>query len=462
MRTLTLFFNFFYIIFHSGKAFAFAQNPTFKIALLNTEIPISSLYGFILIALISVLLLSCVILFRKYKNLKENNYFLQDKVLALELEKEKSDEAFKTRNEFLSTVSHELRTPLNAIIGITHLLIEDNPKKSQQNYLTSLQFSGEYLLDFINQILEVNKLESGRVEIENSNFNIFDVLSKVEKALLEQAKTKKNKLLFEIDTDIPKNLIGDQVKLLQILMNLITNAIKFTDNGEVKVRVKLLSLNEHIAFIYFEVSDTGIGIAENKQETVFESFSQGSVEINRKYGGTGLGLNIVKKLVEILGGKIKLESKIGQGTTFSFVLNFNLGSVVPVLNEKKYDPSKLVNKKILLIEDNKINQMVISKMLEKKKMNCTIAETGEEGVEMAKNQNYDLILMDIHLPGISGTTATENIRTFDKKTPIVALTAISLDENREMLLSFGMNDVITKPFNPEDFYRIISEKSKMN
>ncbi|MEY3499126.1 MAG: hypothetical protein RL308_795 [Bacteroidota bacterium] len=462
MRTLTLFCSCSNFLFYSGSIFSFPQNQTLNIVLQNTEISISRFYGFIIVALISVLLLSCAFLFRKYKNLKKNNYFLQDKVLTLEVEKEKSEVAFKSRNEFLSTVSHELRTPLNAIIGITHLLIEDNPKKSQQNYLTSLQFSGEYLLDFINQILEVNKLESGRVEIDNTNFNIFDVLSKVEKTLLEQAKSKNNKLLFEIDSDIPKNLIGDHVKLLQILMNLITNAIKFTDNGDVKVSVKLLSLNEHIVFIYFEVSDTGIGIAEDKQESVFESFSQGSVEINRKYGGTGLGLNIVKKLVEILGGKIKLESKIGQGTTFSFVLNFNLGSALPISKEKKYDPSKLVNKKILLVEDNKINQMVISKMLEKKKMNCTIAETGEEGVEMAKNQNYDLILMDIHLPGISGTTATENIRTFDKKTPIVALTAISLDENREMLLSFGMNDVITKPFNPDDFYRIISEKSKMN
>ena len=462
MRTLTLFCSFFNFLFYSGSVFAFPQNQTLNIVLQNNEISISRFYAFIIISLISIVVFFCAILFRKYKNLKKNNYFLQDKVLALELEREKWEVAFKSRNEFLSTVSHELRTPLNAIIGITHLLIEDNPKKSQQNYLTSLQFSGEYLLDFINQILEVNKLESGRVEIENANFNIFDVLSKVEKALVEQAKTKNDKLLFEIDSDIPKNLIGDQVKLMQILMNLITNAIKFTDNGEVKVSVKLLSLNEHIAFIYFEVSDTGIGIAEDKQETVFESFSQGSVEINRKYGGTGLGLNIVKKLVEILGGKIKLESKIGQGTTFSFVLNFNLGSDIPIAKEKKYDPSKLANKKILLIEDNKINQMVISKMLEKKKMNCTIAETGEEGVEMAKNQNYDLILMDIHLPGISGTKATENIRTFDKNIPIVALTAISLDENREMLLSFGMNDVITKPFNPDDFYRIISEKSKMN
>ena len=455
MRTLTFYFSLTNFSLFPKETFAFLENP-------NLVISISSVNLILILLLISVLIGLCIYFAWKNKNLEENVFILEDKILVLELEKEKAEKAFKSRNEFLSTVSHELRTPLNAIIGITHLLIEDNPKKSQENYLTSLQFSGEYLLDFINQILEFNKLESGHFQVENSNFSIFELAKKIEKSLIAQAKSKNDSLQFEIDSEIPNNLIGDHVKLSQILLNLITNAIKFTDNGEVKVSIKLLSINKHVVFIYFEVSDTGIGIPEDKLEAVFESFSQGSVEINRKYGGTGLGLNIVKKLVEILGGKIKLESKIGQGTTFSFVLNFTIGDEIPFFQGKKYDPSKLANKQILLVEDNKINQMVIRKMLENKKMICSVAETGEEGVELAKNKNYDLILMDIHLPGISGTTATENIRIFDKETPIVALTAISLDENREMLLSFGMNEVITKPFNPEDFYRVIAEKSKTN
>ena len=455
MRTLTFYFSLTNFSLFPKGMFAFLENP-------NLVISISGVNLILIVILISILICLCIYFAWKNKNLEENVFILEDKILALELEKEKAERAFKSRNEFLSTVSHELRTPLNAIIGITHLLIEDNPKKSQENYLTSLQFSGEYLLDFINQILEYNKLESGHFQVENSNFSIFELAKKIEKSLIAQAKSKNDTLQFEVDSEIPNNLIGDHVKLSQILLNLITNAIKFTENGEVKVAIKLLSINKHVVFIYFEVSDTGIGIPEDKLEAVFESFSQGSVEINRKYGGTGLGLNIVKKLVEILGGKIKLESKMGHGTTFSFVLNFSIGDEIPFSEEKKYDPSKLADKKILLVEDNKINQMVISKMLENKKMICSIAETGEEGVELAKNKNYDLILMDIHLPGISGTTATENIRIFDKETPIVALTAISLDENREMLLSFGMNEVITKPFNPEAFYRIIAEKAKMN
>ena len=455
MRTLTFYFSLTNFSLFPKGILPFLDNSIFAIS-------ISEFNLILIVILISVLIGLCIYFAWKNKNLEENVFILEDKIIALELEKEKAERAFKSRNEFLSTVSHELRTPLNAIIGITHLLIEDNPKKSQENYLTSLQFSGEYLLDFINQILEYNKLESGHFQVENSNFSIFELAKKIEKSLITQAKSKNDSLQFEVDSEIPNNLIGDHVKLSQILLNLITNAIKFTENGEVKVAIKLLSINKHVVFIYFEVSDTGIGIPEDKLEAVFESFSQGSVEINRKYGGTGLGLNIVKKLVEILGGKIKLESKMGHGTTFSFVLNFSIGDEIPFSEEKKYDPSKLADKKILLVEDNKINQMVISKMLENKKMICSIAETGEEGVELAKNKNYDLILMDIHLPGISGTTATENIRTFDKETPIVALTAISLDENREMLLSFGMNEVITKPFNPEDFYRIIAEKAKMN
>ena len=455
MRTLTFYFSLTNFSLFPKGMFAFLENP-------NLVISISGVNLILILLLISVLIGLCIYFAWKNKNLEENIFILEDKIIALELDKEKAEKAFKSRNEFLSTVSHELRTPLNAIIGITHLLIEDNPKKAQENYLTSLQFSGEYLLDFINQILEYNKLESGHFQVENSNFSLFELVKKIEKSLIAQAKSKNDTLQFEVDSDIPNNLIGDHVKLSQILLNLVTNAIKFTDNGIVNVSVKSLSINKHVVFIYFEVSDTGIGIPEEKLEAVFESFSQGSVEINRKYGGTGLGLNIVKKLVEILGGKIKLESKIGQGTTFSFVLNFTIGDEIPFSQEKKYDPSKLANKKILLVEDNKINQMVIRKMLENKKMICSIAETGEEGIELAKNNNYDLILMDIHLPGISGTTATENIRKFDKETPIVALTAISLDENRELFLSSGMDEVITKPFNPEDFYRIIAEKSKTN
>jgi CheY-like chemotaxis protein len=253
-------------------------------------------------------------------------------------------------------------------------------------------------------------------------------------------------------------LLGDPTKLSQIFINLINNALKFTKNGEVKVAVKLIETGDDYSRINFAISDTGIGIPKDKQETIFESFSQGSIEINRKYGGTGLGLTIVKKIVDLLGGDINLTSEVGLGTTFDFELNLLHGTKeILVEKEKLYSDDILVGKKILVVEDNKINQMVTKKMLEKKEIKCQIIDSGEEAVEvLSKENDFDLVLMDVHLPGINGTIATQKIREYDTKKPIIALTAISLNENREMLLSFGMTDVITKPFEPENFYRIIA------
>jgi CheY-like chemotaxis protein len=253
-------------------------------------------------------------------------------------------------------------------------------------------------------------------------------------------------------------LLGDPTKLSQIFINLINNALKFTKNGEVKVVVKLIETGDDYSRINFAVSDTGIGIPEDKQETIFESFSQGSIEINRKYGGTGLGLTIVKKIIDLLGGDINLKSEVGVGTTFDFELDLLNGKKEIVIEKGSlYSYEVLKDRYILVVEDNKINQMVTKKMLDKKEMKCFIIDNGEEAVEiLSKENNYDLVLMDVHLPGINGTIATQKIREFDSKIPIIALTAISLNENREMLLSFGMSDVITKPFDPENFYRVIA------
>jgi signal transduction histidine kinase len=409
------------------------------------------------IALISILSLLSLSLYKNNIIRNQSNLLLKEKNNELQLAKDKAEKASKARSEFLSTVSHELRTPLNAINGITHLLIEENPKKSQLNYLESLRFSGNYLLTFINEILEINRIESNNVQPEAINFNLKRLLENIQNSMRELAQHNNNRYIIEIDDSIPDNLIGDPTKLSQIFINLINNALKFTNNGEVKVIAKLMSLEEETSSVYFKIVDTGIGIPEDKQETIFDSFSQGSIEINRKYGGTGLGLNIVKKLIDILGGQIRLESKVGKGSTFSFGLKFGLGSVMTIEDNKEYDESVFINKKVLLIEDNKINQMITKKMLENKQMLVQIIDNGEDAIEAAKNNYYDLILMDVHLPGINGTIATQTIRTFDTHTRIIALTAISLNENREMLLSYGMNDVITKPFDPENFYKVISQ-----
>nr|WP_315179738.1 ATP-binding protein [uncultured Flavobacterium sp.] len=421
----------------------------------------SKLISIFAIALISILSLLSLSLYKNNIIRNQSNLLLQEKNKELEIAKDKAEKASKARSEFLSTVSHELRTPLNAINGITHLLLEENPKKNQLDYLSSLKFSGDYLTKFINEILEINKIDSHKSEIEYTSFNLKKLLEDIKHSLKELAVVNNNDFKLEVDAAIPDYLIGDPTKLSQIIMNLINNALKFTKNGNVTVITNLETLEDKKATLYFEITDTGIGIPEDKLSSVFDSFSQGSIEVNRKYGGTGLGLTIVKKLIKILGGHIKLKSVVGEGSTFSFNLEFQISPQQESQIEKKpmikYDAAKLVNKKILLVEDNKINQMITQKMLDNKGIICEIIDNGEEAIDLLKTNTFDLVLMDVHLPGINGTIATETIRTFDKVTPIIALTAISLHENREMLLSFGMNEVITKPFVPEEFYSVIAE-----
>lgn len=421
----------------------------------------SKLISLLSIALISILSLLSLSLYKNNIIRSQTNKLLQDKNTELQLAKEKAENASKARSEFLSTVSHELRTPLNAINGITHLLIEEKPKKSQLQYLTSLKFSGDYLLNFINDILEINRVESENIEIERINVNVKQLLQDLQNSFKDLASKNNNDFILDIDENIPENLIGDPTKLSQIFINLINNALKFTKNGTVSVFAKIITSeneNKDITRIFFDISDTGIGIPPENQEAVFESFSQGSVEINRKYGGTGLGLAIVKRLVSLLGGEIKLKSNVNVGTSFSFEIDFKIGQQTFVEIVKQYDSTVFIDKKVLVVEDNKINQMITKKMIENKEMICEIVDNGEDAISLVKKNNYDLVLMDVHLPGINGTTATEQIRKFDKSIPIIALTAISLNENREMLLSFGMNDVITKPFNPDNFYKVIAQQ----
>lgn len=421
----------------------------------NKFVKLISILGIALISILSLLSLSL------YKNniiRRKSNELLQEKNRELQIAKDKAEKASKARAEFLSTVSHELRTPLNAINGITHLLIEDNPKKNQLHYLNSLKFSGNYLLTFINEILEINRIESTNIEIEYIDFNFKQLLVDIQNSMNEIAAKNENRFTLEIDDQIPESLLGDPTKLSQILINLINNALKFTHQGEVTVSAVLTEKETDFCRIKISVSDTGIGIPEEKKETIFDSFSQGSIEINRKYGGTGLGLTIVKKLVDLLGGEISLESEVGTGTVFQVELNLaNSTKEIKPTIQIAYSDEILEGKYVLVVEDNKINQMVTKKMLENKGIKCKIIDNGEEAVDVLKNQHsFDLVLMDVHLPGINGTIATQNVREFDTKTPIIALTAISLNENREMLLSFGMTEVITKPFEPENFYRVIA------
>ncbi|WP_026706887.1 ATP-binding protein [Flavobacterium frigidarium] len=419
----------------------------------------SKLINILAIALISILSLLSLSLYKNNVIRTKTNLLLKDKNKELILEKEKTEKASKARSEFLSTVSHELRTPLNAINGITHLLLEENPKKSQLHYLASLKFSGNYLATFINEILEINKIESDKIDVEHIPFNLKELLTDIKSSLNGLAIKNNNDFKVLLDEKIPETLLSDPTKLSQIFMNLINNALKFTQNGSVIISTTANLISDNVVAVYFNITDTGIGIAEDKYETVFESFSQGSVEINRKYGGTGLGLTIVKKLVSVLGGEIQLKSTLGEGSTFNFQLEFEIDKNLAGNNTHLLvaDHSILDGKKILVVEDNKINQMITVKMLQNKGANCTVIDNGEEAITNIANNHYNIVLMDVHLPGINGTIATQEIRKFNTSIPIIAITAISLDENREMLLSYGMNDVVTKPFSPENFYNVISK-----
>lgn len=418
----------------------------------------SKLISILSIALISILSLLSLSLYKNNKIRISTNKLLKEKNKELTIEKEKAESASKARADFLSTVSHELRTPLNAINGITYLLLQEKPKASQLNYLKSLEFSGNYLLNFINDILEINRLESDKVVIEKINFNLSELTKNIVISFKEFIHENNIKCHLNFDETIDCNLKGDPTKLSQILINLLNNAIKFSKNGDVWCTIKKKNETNNNLTIYFEIKDNGIGIPKDKQDAIFDSFSQGSVEINRTYGGTGLGLSIVKKILELMGSQIHLQSKSGKGSTFSFELQFEKGIDNQTKDEviKPYQ-SIFIEKKVLLVEDNKINQMITQKMLEKRGISCKIIDNGEDAIEEAKINNYDLILMDVHLPGINGTEATSEIRKFNTCTPIVALTAISLNENREMLLSYGMNEVITKPFEPEHFYKVVTK-----
>ena len=430
-----------------------------KIEELNESRNRSEITAILTSAFLTIISLLAVSLFRNNQIKLKTNDLLQTKNRELQTARDAAVQAMEAKTNFLSTVSHELRTPLYAVTGLAHLLLEENPSDDQKEHLKSLKFSGDYLLNFINDILQINKIDADKLEALNMEFNLKKVLADVISSLHQSAKENKTKLILEYDEEIPKHLMSDPLKLSQIFMNLVGNAIKFTKNGEVIVIAKLLKKVEEEVTIYFEVKDNGIGISTEQQQNIFDSFEQGSIQINREYGGTGLGLTIVKSLLGLFDSKIQLKSTLGQGSSFFFELDLKskdslVDDIAFEITQIDYDLNGL---HVLVVEDNKINQVITKKMLDKRGVSCEIAGNGNTAVEMANTSQYDGILMDIHMPGISGVEATIEIRKFDSDTPIIALTAISLDDSLESFYAAGCNDVVTKPFKPEVFYQKIGE-----
>lgn len=419
----------------------------------------SELTAILTSAFLIIISLLAVTLYRNNQIKLKTNDLLQTKNKELQIARDGAVQAMEAKTNFLSTVSHELRTPLYAVTGLTHLLLEENPEEHQKEHLKALKFSGDYLLNFINDILHINKIDANKLEPLNMEFNLKKVINEVINSLGQSAKSNNTNLILEYDPKIPSHLRSDPLKLSQIFMNLIGNSIKFTKGGEVRVISKLLNKDQDDVTIYFEVKDNGIGISKEKQKSIFEGFEQGSIQINREYGGTGLGLTIVKSLLGLFKSQIELESNLGEGSSFFFEIKMKsiddlAEDVAFEIAPKDYDFKGL---HLLIVEDNKINQVITKKMLTKRDMTSDIANNGHEAVDLAKENVYDAILMDIHMPGISGEEATIEIRKFNQDTPIIALTAISLDDSLESFYAAGCNDVVTKPFKPEIFYQKIGE-----
>ncbi len=381
-------------------------------------------------------------------------------LMELNLAKQQLEESLKIREQFMANMSHEIRTPMNAIIGFSNLLLKENFTEEIRQYVNAIRTSSENLLVIINDILDFSKLKSGKITIENIDFNIRELITMVTEMMLPKAVEKGVQFSWVIDRNVQENLIGDPTRLNQILINLVNNAIKFTNEGSVRISVSIIEDTDEYSVLQFSITDTGIGISDENRRMIFEDFTQASSETTRKYGGTGLGLAITKQLVELQNGNIDVQSKVNEGSTFTVQLKFskpeNPGNRIPIKSNDRYDSKLLVGLKVLVVEDNFFNQALVVRILENSRCKVDVADNGIVAVEKIEKNIYDVVLMDIQLPEMDGYKATEHIRTKlpegKKEIPIIAMTAHAFREEVEKCLKCGMNDYISKPFKENELY----------
>jgi PAS domain S-box-containing protein len=373
--------------------------------------------------------------------------------------KNQAEQASIAKEQFLATMSHEIRTPINAMLGMSHYLLQDSPRPDQVENLEVLQFSAENLMLLVNDILDLNKIEAGKIEFEEIEFSFRETVNRIQQTHQYSATEKNLQFICQIDENIPGIVVGDPVRLAQVLNNLISNAVKFTEKGWIKLEAELNHSEADFLEVNFSVEDSGIGIPKDKLDMIFESFTQASSDTTRKYGGTGLGLTITKRLLELQNSIIYVKSKVGSGSGFYFTLRLKKSAaskLTPVFASSIHQGQALNGLRVLVVEDNDINRMVTTKFLDRWEIVCEYAVNGREAINKVKAGHYNLILMDLQMPEMDGYEATQHIRQYSS-VPILAMTATPIAEVREKIQAAGLTDFVLKPFQPDDLFQKISK-----
>ncbi|GAA4238518.1 hypothetical protein GCM10022291_29290 [Postechiella marina] len=371
-----------------------------------------------------------------------------------------------SKDEFFSTMSHEIRTPLNAVTGLSNILLMEDYLPEQAENLKALKYSGEHLLGLINDLLDFDKIKSGKLKVAEKDFSFKYFLENIQSHFSIIAKEKGLKFYLIKGKDVPNNIIGDRLKLTQVIKNLLSNSLKFTEKGSITLSINNLGVDENKVKLEFKVKDTGIGISKNRQATIFESFMQANSETSVKYGGTGLGLSISKKLLTLQGSDLDVESEIGKGSTFSFNVDFKVSNRLNLYEPEmvKIQPDyKPINLKVLIAEDNKMNVLILKRFFMKWKVDYKIAENGEEVLNLLDRTDFDVVLMDLQMPILNGYQTTKIIRAlpnYKSNIPIIALTAFAQTDIKEKTERYKMNGFMGKPFNPVKLYKLLKSFSR--